>query len=178
MSADPRPSLRTARLLLRPFVESDAGDYAALRYHPAVDAWLMPAPADDAVAAQRAQIAEYDQRWTAHGCAPWAVVEIAGGRLVGHCGLRRLDELDLVDMIWTMHPDTQGKGYAKEAAAAALVWGFANLPVPRLGALIRPDNARSQSVARSLGMTVERRVERRPGQWRDIWVAARPGGVI
>lgn len=170
-----RPTVDTARLHLRPFTMADAEAYAAVRYHPDVDAWLMPAPTEDPVAQQRAQIAEYDQRWDAHGYAPWAVIERASGRLVGHCGLRWMGSLSITDSIWTMHPDTQGKGYAREAARAALDWGFASAGLPRIGALIRPDNLRSHAVARAMGMTVRRAgLERRPGQIRDLWVVEAP----
>lgn len=166
-----RPTLNTARLHLRPFVMADAEAYAAVRYHPDVDSWLMPAPTEDPVAQQRAQIREYEQRWNAHGYAPWAVIERDTGRLVGHCGLRWLDSLEITDTIWTMHPDTQGKGYAREAARAALDWGFTAAGLPRIGALIRPDNLRSQAVARAMGMAIlQAGLERRPGQIRDLWV--------
>jgi [ribosomal protein S5]-alanine N-acetyltransferase len=172
-----RPTVDTPRLHLRAFTLDDAEAYAAVRYHPEVDAWLMPAPTDDPVAQQRAQIEEYEQRWTTHGYAPWAVIERESGRLVGHCGLRWLDSLEIVDTIWTMHPDTQGKGYAREAARAAVDWGFAAAKLPRIGALIRPDNARSQAVARAVGMTIELAgLERRPGQIRDLWVVERAAG--
>lgn len=168
-----RPTLDTARLHLRAFTPADAEAYAAVRYHPDVDWWLMPAPTEDPVAQQRAEIEEYEQRWTTHGYAPWAVIERESGRLVGHCGLRWLDSLEITDTIWTMHPDTQGKGYAHEAARAALDWGFA-ARLPRIGALIRPDNARSQAVARAVGMTILRAgLERRPGQIRDLWMVER-----
>src|SRR5688572_4290842 len=118
-----RPTIDTARLHLRPFTMADAEAYAGVRYHPDVDSWLMPAPTEDPVEQQRAEIADYDRRWDTHGYAPWAVIERASGRLVGHCGLRWLDSLEITDTIWTMHPDTQGKGYAREAARAALDWG-------------------------------------------------------
>ena len=173
-SVNPRPTIDTPRLHLRAFTMADAEAYAAVRYHPDVDAWLMPAPTEDPVAQQRAQIEEYDQRWTTHGYAPWAVIERASGRLVGHCGLRWMDSLDIADTIWTMHPDTQGKGYAREAARAALDWGFSAAGLPRIGALIRPDNVRSQAVARGMGMTIQRAgLERRPGHFRDLWVVER-----
>lgn len=169
-----RPTLDTEHLHLRPFVTADAEAYAAVRYHPDVDSWLMPAPTDDPVERQRAQIAEYDQRWDAHGYAPWAVIERLSGRLVGHCGLRWLDGLSIADTIWTMHPDTQGRGYAREAARAAIDWGFAAARLPRIGALIRPDNTRSQAVARALSMAIQTRgLERRPGHIRDLWVVER-----
>ena len=118
--------------------------------------------------ATRAQI-EYEQLERARLRA--LGVDRARQRLVGHCDLRWLDSLEITDTIWTMHPDTQGKGYAREAARAALDWGFVCAGLPRIGALIRPDNLRSQAVARAMGMAIlQAGLERRPGQIRDLWV--------
>jgi RimJ/RimL family protein N-acetyltransferase len=50
-------------------------------------------------------------------------------------------------------PALLGKGYATEAAKAALDYGFANYPVTRLVSLIAPENHASQRVAERLGET-------------------------
>ncbi len=39
-------TLRTERLTLRPLAPDDAEAYAAMRYHPAVSEWLLPATGD------------------------------------------------------------------------------------------------------------------------------------
>lgn len=161
--------IETARLRLRRFTEADAPAYAAIRYHPAVDSWLMPAPTDDPVAEQKKRIAEYDECFARHGYGAFAVVERESGALVGHCGLRWIEDLAATDTIWTMAPAVQGKGYAREAAAAAVRFGFERCGLEVIGALIRPDNLRSQAVARSLGMQLRRTLERRPGHLRGWW---------
>ena len=51
----------TEWLRLRPFEKTDAASYAAIRYHPDVDSWLMPAPTDDPVSPLGALIAEYNR---------------------------------------------------------------------------------------------------------------------
>ena len=51
----------------------------------------------------------------------------------------------------------QGQGYATEAASEWLRVAFGDLALPRLTAVIHPDNERSQLVAERLGFTVHRK---------------------
>ena len=162
-------SIETTRLFLRPFAPADARAYAAIRYHPEVDTWLMPAPTEDPVETQRALIADYNRSFAEHGYGVFAVFERDSGALVGHCGLRWLEQLQATDMVWTMAPSVQGKGYAREAAHAGLRFGFMSTGLSRIGALIRPDNVRSQAVAKGLGMQLRQVLERRPGIFRGWW---------
>ena len=52
---------------------------------------------------------------------------------------------------WHLHPDSEKRGYATEAGRGVITRGF-RLGVPEVFALIKPDNPRSQAVARRLGM--------------------------
>ena len=54
-------------------------------------------------------------------------------------------------MGWWLHPDSQGRGYASEAAAAVLAHGFAH-GLTEIHALTHIDNHPSQAVCRRLGM--------------------------
>jgi RimJ/RimL family protein N-acetyltransferase len=67
------------------------------------------------------------------------------------------------------HRAARGKGYAEEAARAAIDWSFARFPLDRIVSLIHPDNIASQRVATRLG---ERRTAERFAPFRepcDIW---------
>jgi RimJ/RimL family protein N-acetyltransferase len=52
---------------------------------------------------------------------------------------------------WHLHPDSERHGYATEAGAAVIARGF-RIGIPEVFALVKPDNPRSQAVARRLGM--------------------------
>jgi RimJ/RimL family protein N-acetyltransferase len=52
---------------------------------------------------------------------------------------------------WHLHPDSEKHGYATEAGRALITRGF-RIGIPEVFALIKPDNPRSQAVARRLGM--------------------------
>jgi RimJ/RimL family protein N-acetyltransferase len=54
---------------------------------------------------------------------------------------------------WTLAREGWGKGYATEAATAAIDWAFANLGWTRIIHCIAPTNTASQAVAKRLGST-------------------------
>jgi RimJ/RimL family protein N-acetyltransferase len=81
------------------------------------------------------------------------------GRLIGHAGLNFVPEFDETEVLWALHPDAWGKGYATEVARAALVHGFETLGLGLVFAVTLPDNRASQAVMKRIGLTYRRRVE-------------------
>ena len=148
--------LRTERLTLRPLAPADAEAYAAMRYHPAVAEWLLPA-AGDPVDLARAAIERFAQSWQRRRYAPWGL--FLAGRLIGHGGLNFVPEFGETEVLWALHPDAWGHGYATEVARAALAYGFDTLGLNLIFAITLPDNHASQAVMKRLGLTYRRKVE-------------------
>ncbi len=148
--------LQTERLSLRPFVEADAEDYAAMRFHPEFAKWLPPAEGDPLDAARRA-IDRFAAGWQERRFAPWGV--FLEGRLIGHGGLNFVPAFDATEVPWALHPDGWGKGFATEVARAALAYGFGTLEMELIFAITLPDNLASQAVMKRLGLTYRRRVQ-------------------
>lgn len=142
-------TIRTDRLTLRPLTPADTEAYAAMRYHPEVAKWLLPAPGDPIEAAS-ASIERFARSWQERRYAPWGL--FLDGRLIGHGGLNWVPEFDETEVLWALHPDAWGKGYATETARAALDYGFRTLGMELIFAITKPDNAPSQAVMRRLGM--------------------------
>ena len=148
-------TLHTERLILRPLVEGDAPAYAEMRYHPAVAQWLIGAAGEPLPAALRA-IAYFADLWEQDGHAPWGLFLKDGGhegRLIGHGGLRIIPEFAATEVLYALHPDAWGQGYASELGRASLRFGFQTRRLPSIFAITKPDNAASQAVMRRLGMT-------------------------
>lgn len=146
--------IETARLLLRPFQAEDLPAYAAIRAKPEV---IRHLPGGEARAAEAWTVAERvialftapDRR-----PLPWAVVEKSSGLLIGHLGLRRLDEMDgAVELLYALDSAAWGKGYATEGGRAALDHGFETLKLDRIIGLALPENRASQRVLAKLGMS-------------------------
>jgi RimJ/RimL family protein N-acetyltransferase len=159
--------LKTERLTLRPMHPGDARAYAAMRYHPEVAKWLLPAPADPLDAAQAA-IERYARSWRDRGYGPWAMFR--DGRLIGHAGLNFVSEFGETEVLWSLHPDAQGQGLATEAGRAALDFGFRTVGLDLIFAVTKPDNRASRAVMARLGLAYRKDVVYRDIEsvWFDI----------
>jgi RimJ/RimL family protein N-acetyltransferase len=160
-------AVETERLTLRPLTPADAGAYAAIRYHPEVVKWMLPAPADTLEAAHAA-IERYATGWRERGCGPWGVFH--KGRQIGHAGLNFVPEFGETEVLWSLHPDAWGQGFATEAARAALDLGFRTLGMKMIFAITKPDNRASQAVMTRLGLAYRKNVVYRDTDsvWFDI----------
>ncbi|TAJ96753.1 MAG: N-acetyltransferase [Reyranella sp.] len=151
----------TERLSLRPLLAADAEDYAAMRFHPEVARWLPPAPGTgqegDFVALAHAAIERFAVSWQERRYAPWGVFH--DGRLIGHAGLNFIEQFDGVEVLWSLHPEAQGKGYATEAARAALAYGFETLELDHVFAITLEENRASRAVMERIGLTYRKRVD-------------------
>lgn len=151
----------TERLSLRPLLPADAEDYAAMRFHPDVAKWLPPAPGQrqegDFGAAAHAAIARFAVSWQERRFAPWGI--FLDGKLIGHAGLNFIEPFDGVEVLWSLHPDAWGKGYATEAACAALAYGFGTLELDRIFAITLEENRASRAVMERIGLIYRKRVD-------------------
>ena len=149
-------TIQTPRLTLRPFVAADIPAYAAIRAKPQVVRYLMGGAetAKQAQAIAEARVTWFAGMWDAPGgFGPWAVVEKASGRLIGHGGLRRWEALgNAPELLYMLDDTTWGKGYASEIAVAALRYGFDVLEMDEIVAAAAPENTASIRVMEKAGM--------------------------
>ena len=146
------PTLETENLILRPFKDEDVDDYFGVLDSPEVRRWLhIPESLDRSEAWQ--QMAWFVGQWELRGTGHWALEEKKSGQFVGRAGLHRPERHDWpgVEVGWLLHPDYWGRGYATEAGAVAVRYGFEDLQVDKLFSCILPENHRSQAVAKRLG---------------------------
>jgi RimJ/RimL family protein N-acetyltransferase len=76
--------------------------------------------------------------------------------LVGFAGFLRSEE-ETPNLIYGVHPDICGRGYATEAAGAVLSYAFEELALARVKADVDEPNAASVRVLEKLGMRRTRR---------------------
>ena len=146
--------IKTPRLLLRQWTARDLPAFAAMNadsrvmeYFPKL---LSPAESN----AMAARIADHFDR---HGFGLWAV-EVAGvADFVGFVGLNipsfQAHFTPCVEIGWRLAYEHWGRGYATEAAQAAIDFGFTNPVLNEIVALTAPTNHRSRRVIERLGMT-------------------------
>jgi RimJ/RimL family protein N-acetyltransferase len=94
--------------------------------------------------------------WERWGFGPWTV--LADGEVIGRAGVQhtRVENKPEVELLWFMHGDAWGRGYATEMAREAVRVAFDVLELDDVVAFTTPPNAASQGVMRKLGMTFER----------------------
>lgn len=149
-------AVETARLRLRPFRAGDEPAYAAIRAKPAIARFLPGGEPGAARAAETAArlVPAFAALWDAPpGYGPWAVELSETGALIGHLGLRRLDEFEgRTELLYAIDPAHQGRGLATEGCRAALAFGFETLRLEEVIALALPENAASLAVMTRIGM--------------------------
>jgi RimJ/RimL family protein N-acetyltransferase len=141
--------IHTDRLLLRQMTPEDLDELVAIQAEPEVARFMG---AFDRVMAS-AWMQENQREWSERGYGRLAIVDRATGRLLGRTGLKYWPQFGETEVGWVLRPDAWGHGFATEAALACAEWGFTNLDLPYLTAMIRRDNRRSIRVAERLDMS-------------------------
>lgn len=148
-------AIDTARLHLRPFTIDDLKDYAALRANPRVMHFFPPTGEPPEQAAARL-IEHFIGHWRDTGYGPWAAIERASGRFLGHLGLRYLPEFEETEILYMLDDKVWGRGLATEGALAARDHAFDRLRLPRVMAIALPENRASTRVIEKIGLTYRR----------------------
>jgi len=168
---EPRPAaanvaaVESERLRYRDFTEGDIPLLARWMADPQMMKNMRtPAALDDTAA--RVFVAWQMSR-AAAGRPHFRIIERReDGIVVGHCGLKRLDdwpreqsslEADAeLEVGYMLDPKWWGHGYATEAALSALADGFNNFGRDRIFARANPENAASVAVMKRCGMALDR----------------------
>jgi RimJ/RimL family protein N-acetyltransferase len=169
--------IKTVRLLLRPFETTDLDDVLAYRKLPEVNRYLYSEPSDRVDAAERLAKQVDQCELTDEGQElVLAVVLPEADRVVGEVGLTwHSQEHRQAEIGYVFHPDFQGKGYAREAAAVLLDLGFDGLGLHRVKATCDSRNEPSWRLMERLGLCREahfKECEIFKGEWRGVFVYA------
>ena len=93
------------------------------------------------------------------------------GRLIGNCGIRgNPDDESEAEIGYELNPRYWGQGYATEAAAAVIQFGFHRLRLQRITSWCIADNTASARVLERLGFRLQDRIARHEhfkGRWWD-----------
>jgi RimJ/RimL family protein N-acetyltransferase len=145
----------TDRLEFHAMGNDDLDDLAALLGDPAVMRYY---PRVRSRAEAREWITWNQGLYDREGFGLWVVRLRETGEFVGDCGLtpQEVEGVTDIEVGYHVRADLQGHGYATEAAAACHDHARDVLAVPRLIAIIHPDNVPSQRVAEKIGLSHER----------------------
>jgi ribosomal-protein-alanine N-acetyltransferase len=173
MSEAAFPVLDTPRLQLREIVPADAPALFAVHGDPGSMQWFGTDPLPDLAAAVRLVEVFAGWRTQANPGTRWGLQVRGQSTLIGTCGL----------FSWNRHwrkctvgyellPQARGLGYMEEALRAILGWGFTQMQLNRVEALVHPHNEASWRLLQRLGFQregLQREVGHWGGQFHDMW---------
>ena len=156
--------LETERLILRNWQESDVDHYLVLASDVGYHCFTRPGRfmvqnAKEARAKIRERMLLFDRRKL--GKFPIFLkktgLQTSGlketGEFIGTCGIEpfNLEGRPEVELGYRLCLNFWGRGYAKEAAAAILKYGFDDVRLPRIMAFVLPQNKASVKILEQLG---------------------------
>jgi len=149
-----RDELRTERLLLRQWRDSDRLAFRQMNADPRVMEFfpeLLTAEASDAL------FDRAEAHFNRHGFGPFAAELLETGAFIGFIGLSipafEAHFTPAVEIGWRIAFEHWNKGLATEGASAALSFGFKELALEQVVSFTVPANLRSRRVMERIGMT-------------------------
>lgn len=142
--------LETPRLLLRKFLEEDAEFFFELNDDIEVIRYTNDEPFKN-IEEARVLITQYDQ-YQKYNLGHFSVQLKETNKLLGWCGLKYHPENGETDLGYRFKKIYWNKGYATEASAACLEYGFNKLKLPFIIATAMKENTASIKVLQKLGM--------------------------
>ncbi len=147
-------TLKTNRLILRPWKETDLEPFAKLNADPRVMEYfpsiLNPKESKDLAEHISSELEE-------QGWGLWAVSVPDIADFIGFIGLAKpsfeAHFTPAVEIGWRLASDQWGKGYATEGAKAALAYGFEALNLQEIVSFTATQNMRSRRIMEKIGMS-------------------------
>lgn len=151
-----RAFIETERLLLREIVPGDAEEMFKLDTDPEVHTYLGKSPIKSMEQA-KTNITFIRNQYIANGIGRWAVIEKRTKSFIGWAGLKFITEpinekTKYYDLGYRLIKKYWGKGYASEAAKAALAYGFENLELTEIYGMAQTGNLASINVLEKIGL--------------------------
>jgi RimJ/RimL family protein N-acetyltransferase len=165
--------IETGRLILRPWRDTDIAPNTAMLADPGTARYIAAdgKPVTTELAGWR-NAAVMSGHWALHGFGMFVVEEKSSGQFVGRVGPWFPPSWPVFEVGWGIASGYRGRGYAVEAAGAAIDWVFVTFELDEIGHCIDCENTASQAVARRLGAEKRQRIDLF-GHAADLWVTKR-----
>jgi RimJ/RimL family protein N-acetyltransferase len=145
------PVLETPRLVLRGWRREDFAPYAAMLADDATARFITARGRGLGEGEAWSETMWLVGHWQMLGYGMFVVEERSTGAFLGRVGPLHPPWWPDFEIAWSLAPAARGKGFATEAARAAIDWSFEALGRERIVSIIDPRNHASQRVAERLG---------------------------
>jgi len=163
--------IETERLILRDFVANDFEDIHVYASEPAVVKYMLWGPNSKEDTQNYMNMLTDMQKQKPRIGYELAVVTKENNQLIGGCGIHIVSPSQ-GELGYCFNHNYWGSGFASEAAAALVKYGFRELGLNRIYATCRPGNVGSAKVMRKIGMTYEGHLREHlhsKGKWHDSY---------
>lgn len=148
-------SIHTERLHLREIKMEDAPSIYASFSKKEVTRYYGMAPMENIIEAHQL-ISSFSRQYQEKKGIRWGIELKGQNGLIGTAGFNQLNFSNKrAEIGYEIHPDFWGKGYAREAAAAILEYGFMEMGLNRVAAVVYLENTPSSLLLKRLGFQLE-----------------------
>jgi RimJ/RimL family protein N-acetyltransferase len=145
------PTIKTDRLILKLLRSTDAERLYQIYQREGVLRYF-PNPNPPQLERVQRFIVGQQEHWEVHGYGNWGIIAKGESKMIGWAGLQYLPELEETEVGFLLDRPFWGKGYASEAALASLKFGFEQVGLDHIIALVHPENLASRRVIEKCGM--------------------------
>lgn len=142
----------TDRLIMRKLTKDDIPAFYEIVKKNEVGKWLGIGKGMSFNEAEQ-YVNNFIKHWKSNEFGVWGLINKSDEKIMGHCGLRYIDNTEDIEIIYLLDPNYWGKGYATEAGNIAVELAFNTLKVKKLVARVRTNNSKSKKVIDKLGFT-------------------------
>lgn len=147
-----KPMLYSQRLMLRPVSAGDLPFFCELMGDLQVMRFITGKARSKAEVTEK--LAAMELHWQSYRFGNFTVLLRESGEPLGYCGFKWMPmRIDEPELLYGLHPDFWGQGFALEAARVCLNHWQNELSFNRLWAALHPQNRASQHILEQLGMT-------------------------
>lgn len=152
---NPFPNLETERLILRRVVKSDVNEIFALRSDKEIMKYI-PRPLAKSTEDALEHIATIDATIDKNEGINWAITLKNSSKLIGIIGHYRIQPQNhRAEVGYILHPEFHGRGIIPEALKKVLEYGFNEMELHTIEAVIDPENKASEKVLLKSGFIKE-----------------------
>ncbi len=113
---------------------------------------------------------KYLVSYSTNGFGFWVVCLKDDNRAIGMAGFAKRPHLEYADLGYAFLPDFQQKGFAREAAEAALKYGREDLKFEKIIAIVLANNSPSVNLLKKLGFVYDKAIVHDTGDELDQYV--------
>ncbi|QOS89590.1 GNAT family N-acetyltransferase [Peribacillus sp. JNUCC41] len=149
------PILETERLILRELVEDDAVDILKCFSNPEVLRYYGQTPLTNTVQVKQI-IRKFSKNFDEKRGIKWGIELKGKDGIIGTIGLQEWShEHKRAELSYALFPNEWGNGYATEAVSKVISYGFKELDLTRIGAVVFIENKASNKLLTNLGFKKE-----------------------